>query len=319
MSWIKKGLILVPNAEYDWLQTAAGNCYATLFENDTIELIVSGRDELNRSRLGRVLINANTYDILQIADEPLIPLGELGTYDYNGTAYPWLVKQGADEYLYYTGWTIGYHVAFINDLGLAIRKGGDSAFKKISRATIMPRTDAEPFGTGSVCVLIENDVWKMWYTTFKRWGVAETDEKHYYHIRYAESSDGLNWVRNGKVCIDFNESDGEYVAAKPFVMKYKGLYLMWYSYRGPYYKIGFAVSENGIDWVRYNNIASLDASETGWDSEMVCYGFVVVHQDTLKMFYTGNGFGKSGLGLATMPLDNLDSILQSLGYSFNHE
>jgi len=315
MSWQKKGLIQAPDAEYDWLRTAAGNCFATLLNDDTVELIVSGRDEKNRSRLGKIVIDANTYEILKIDSEPLIPLGELGTYDFNGTAYPWLVNHGEDQYLYYTGWTIGYHVAFINDLGLAIRKGRDTKFNKVSRATTMPRTDAEPFGTGSVCVIIEDNVWKMWYTTFERWGQAETDQKHYYHIRYAESADGFNWNRTGKVCIDFNEKVGEYVTAKPFVLKYKGLYLMWYSYRGAYYKIGFAVSENGTDWTRYNEHASLDVSESGWDSDMVSYGFVLIHNSTLKMFYTGNGFGKSGLGLATMELHELDSILSGLGYS----
>ena len=41
-------------------------------------------------------------------------------------------------------------------------------------------------------------------------------------------------------------------------------------------------------------------SESGWDSEMVCYPYVFEYNDKLYMLYNGNGYGKTGIGLAVL-------------------
>ena len=314
MSWVKTGQILQPRPEIGWMASGAGNCWAELLPDGRLRALVSGRDTENRSRIGEVFFDANTFEVLEIAHNPLITLGERGVFDFNGTSYPWMVRENDTEYLYYTGWTIGAHTPFINDPGLAIRTAGQPAFQKVSRAGIFPRTDEEPFGTGSMCVLKEADGWKMYYTTFTHWGKDENDHPHYYHVRYASSNDGLHWDRAGKVCIDYDTGSGEYVTARPCVVSYKGLYLMWYSYRGDYYRIGFAVSTDGINWNRHTHALGLDVSPAGWDSEMVSYGFVYPRDGQLYMLYSGNGFGRSGLGAAVMKTEDLDSELTALGY-----
>ncbi len=314
MSWKKTGQILQPRPEIGWMATGAGNCWAELLPDGRLRALVSGRDADNRSRIGEVFFDANTLEVLEIAPNPLIALGERGVFDFNGTSYPWLVRDSDAEYLYYTGWTIGAHTPFINDPGLAVKQIGKPEFRKVSRAGIFARTDEEPFGTGSMCVLKEADGWKMYYTTFTHWGKDENDHPHYYHIRYASSNDGLHWNRTGKVCVDYETSNGEYVTARPCVIRYKGLYLMWFSYRGDYYRIGFAVSADGLNWTRHTQVLGLDVSQTGWDSEMVSYGFVYQHKEQLFMLYSGNGFGRSGLGAAVMQTGELDAVLTNLGY-----
>ncbi len=314
MSWKKTGQILQPCPEIGWMATGAGNCWAEPLPDGRLRALVSGRDADNRSRIGEVLFDSNTLEVLEIASNPLIALGERGVFDFNGTSYPWLVRDSDAEYLYYTGWTIGAHTPFINDPGLAVKQTGKADFSRVSRAGIFARTDEEPFGTGSMCVLKEADGWKMYYTTFTHWGKDANDHPHYYHIRYATSTDGIHWERPGKICVDYDTSMGEYVTARPCVIRYKGLYLMWYSYRGDYYRIGFAVSKDGLNWTRHTQVLGLDVSQTGWDSEMVSYGFVYLHKDQLYMLYSGNGFGRSGLGSAVMQTDELDAVLVNLGY-----
>jgi len=41
-------------------------------------------------------------------------------------------------------------------------------------------------------------------------------------------------------------------------------------------------------------------SEAGWDSEMICYPHVFEHNGEKHMLYNGNGYGKSGIGLAVL-------------------
>ena len=56
---------------------------------------------------------------------------------------------------------------------------------------------------------------------------------------------------------------------------------------------------DGIKWERIKEI-ELDVSESGWDSEMVCYPYVFEYNDKLYMLYNGNGYGKTGIGLAIL-------------------
>ena len=45
-------------------------------------------------------------------------------------------------------------------------------------------------------------------------------------------------------------------------------------------------------------MAGIDASDSGWDSEMIEYPCVFDAAGTRYMLYNGNGFGKTGIGLA---------------------
>lgn len=43
-----------------------------------------------------------------------------------------------------------------------------------------------------------------------------------------------------------------------------------------------------------------DVSLEGWDSEMIYYGHMFRYKDKLYMLYNGNGYGKTGIGLAVL-------------------
>ena len=118
-------------------------------------------------------------------------------------------------------------------------------------------------------------------------------------IKYAESVDGINWNRTGHVCVG-GKDDSEYAFARMCVLHENNMYKMWYSYRGQMYRIGYAESENGIDWIRMDDKAGIDVSDSGWDSEMIEYPFVFDHKGNRYMLYAGNSFGKTGFGLASL-------------------
>ena len=64
--------------------------------------------------------------------------------------------------------------------------------------------------------------------------------------------------------------------------------------------MGYAESFNGIDWTRNDKEVGILPSSTGWDSEMVCYPSVFDHHNNRYMVYNGNGYGKTGFGLARL-------------------
>ncbi|MCL2589438.1 MAG: hypothetical protein FWD67_00845 [Betaproteobacteria bacterium] len=296
--WTKLGLLLALDPKVKWLAGGAGPCcaIANLTDRCWIDLYISGRDSQNRSRLGLAHFDTQSETVVDLCEIPVLSLGTRGAFDENGTSYPSVVRDGNSLLMYYTGWIQGRHVPWYNDLGLASSLDGKQ-FKRFSRAPIMPRNDLDYIGIGSSCVFREGDIWHMWYTRFDRWGTGPEDHPHYYNIKHARSFDGVTWVPDSGVCIDFRDKS-EYAIAKPCVLKIEDHFVMWYSYRGKSYRPGLAVSKDGLHWKRMDERVGIDVSATGWDSEMLCYPHVFDGGTYFYMFYNGNKYGIQGLGLA---------------------
>jgi hypothetical protein len=141
----------------------------------------------------------------------------------------------------------------------------------------------------------------MWYGSGVGWKKIDNKKQSFYNIKYATSYDGINWDRQGTVCIDFKSSKESNIT-KPTVIKENGLYKMWYCYASidKLYRIGYAESEDGLNWIRKDEEVGIDVSKSGWDSEMITYPEVFIHKGKKYMLYCGNAYGKEGFGLAEL-------------------
>ena len=302
MKWRKMCLIFEPKGQFDWLITHAMLPFADKINEDIYRIYFCGRNSQNMSQVGYIEININMpNDLLYITKKPVLELGPLGCFDDSGVFPSWIVDYKGKKYMYYIGWMQGKRVPYYASLGLATSRDGGKTFEKYSKAPILERNDIDPYGTGSACVVIENGLWRMWYLSWVKWVVENERPKPYYHLKYAESEDGIHWERKGIVCIDF-KYEGETRIARPCVIKEDGIYKMWYCYAigSGGYRIGYAESEDGIRWERKDEEAGIDVSESGWDSEMICYPFVFEHKGRKYMLYNGNEYGKTGFGYAIL-------------------
>lgn len=262
------------------------------------DLYVTGRDSQNRSRIGRLTLDlsASVPRIIQIDDEPVLDLGKLGAFDDNGTSYPCVVSDGADRLMYYTGWTPTVTVPFQNHLGLA-RRQDTQQFERLSKAPILPRTDNDFLSIGSAYVLREDGVWRMWYTAFRAWGEQTSSPKHEYVIKYASSSDGICWNRDDIICIE-GTGPQEHSICRPSVFKQDGEYHMIYCLRGEHYSLGYAVSGDGVEWERRDAILKMAGDIESWENQSQCYPWVFEHGSDRYLLYSGNDYGRGGLGIA---------------------
>ena len=299
MRWIKKGQIFAPSGNHDWMVTHAAVPFAERIGEDRFRVYCCSRDEKNRARVGYFDINiTHPKKILYLHDQPIVDLGPLGSFEDSGVVGSWIVNFNNKKYLYYAGLTLGITVPFYFYTNLAISEDNGQNYYKVCSSPILDRSQIDPYLTGQVCVLIESGTWRMWYVSGDRWELEHGQPKHYYHIKYAESTDGIKWNRNGIICIDFKGD--EYAIARPCVIKEDNAYKMWYAYRSKNYRIGYAESRDGIHWDRKDDEVGIDVSESGWDSEMIVYPFVFDHKDQKYMLYNGNGYGKTGIGLAVL-------------------
>lgn len=291
-SWHGHGRIFPPDGGYGALPFAipAGNRSCRIF--------FSGRDAENRSRIGACTLDLDTLAVGSVTETPLVFPGPPGAFDESGCSMSCAVEHEGRLYLYYTGWTLGRTVPFYLAVGLAVSEDGGHSFDKVSPAPVLGRHRVDPFLCASPSVLIEDGIWRMWYVSAVRWEPRPEGMRHYYLVKYAESRDGLEWERDGRVCIGF-ASEEEHAIGRPHVLKDGDLYRMWYCYRGPSYRIGYAESKDGLDWTRRDDLAGMEPSPSGWDSEMQAYPMVFPDGGRLVMLYNGNGYGATGFGIAT--------------------
>lgn len=299
MKWKKLGLVFCPSGETEWMQTHASVPFAEFLVDNVFRVYFTTRDAENRSCTAYVDIDIlKPLSGLKVSKKPVLSNGLLGMFDDSGSMGCWLTKTNDLSYLYYQGWNLGVTVPFRNSIGVAISKGG-SSFERYAPGPILDRSMFEPHFTATPCVILDNDLWRMWYLSCTEWVLDGNTPKHKYHIKYAESNDGINWKRNGVVAIDYAD-DEEYAISRPSVIYDNGCWKMWYSYRGESYRIGYAESNDGINWDRLDGQVGIDVSKTGWDSEMIEYPFVFDHDGRRYMLYNGNGYGKTGFGLAVL-------------------
>jgi len=297
MRWSKLGATILPAARPAWMRSHAALPFAEPMEGGICRIYFSARDGINRSHTGWVIIDLKEpARVLDISPDPVLSPGALGCFDDSGAMLAWICRRGDRRMLYYIGWNLGVTVPFRNALGLAISRGSE-AFKRYSPGPIVDRAPFEPHFVGSCCVLPDGDLWRMWYLACVDWEMRDQKPRHRYHLRYAESTDGIAWQRGGAVAIDFRDSS-EYAISRPSVVRDPGCWRMWYSYRGSHYLIGYAESEDGRTWTRHDDRAGIGPSPSGWDSEMIEYPHVFDHGGRRYMLYNGNGYGRTGFGLA---------------------
>jgi hypothetical protein len=309
MHWEKKGLIFAPDRNWEWMVSHAQVPLAERVNSEVLRIYFGTRDKHNRTVTTFIEVNADDpTQVTYVHDRPVLGLGELGCFDDCGAMPSWIVDRGSLKYLYYTGWNTSTTVPYRNSIGLAISKDGGQTFERAYKGPILDRTRDEPHFCAVPCVLIEDGRWRMWYLSGVKWEVFNNKPEPRYHIKYAESADGIDWDRSGVVCIDF-KSDAEAGIVRPSVIKDGAIYRMWYSYRGlenyrtdkkSSYRIGYAESDDGMVRIRKDGIGGLDVSPSGWDSEMVAYPYVFTAGVRTYMFYNGNGFGNSGFGYAVL-------------------
>jgi hypothetical protein len=297
--WKKLGLVFCPSGETTWMQSHAAVPFADRLEGDIYRVYFTTRDAMNKAHTAFIDIDIlNPHKIVNIANSPVLAPGMLGGFDDSGAMGCWLTIEKGTRYLYYQGWNLGVTVPFRNSIGLAV-SDENLKFHRYSPGPILDRSMFEPHFTATPCVIVDHGNWKMWYLSCTEWMMQNNLPKHKYHIKYAESDDGINWQRNGVVAIDYaNES--EYAISRPSVIHDEGQWKMWYSYRGDAYKIGYAESCDGKKWERLDAQVGITTSASGWDSEMIEYPFVFDHKGHRYMLYNGNDYGRTGFGLAIL-------------------
>lgn len=312
--WHKLGRIFNPQdiADRPWLKEFA-QAPATLVLEDRVRVYFSCRPPADAngqyaSRSAWVdLDRRDLTRIIGVAEQPILPLGDTGTFDEFGT-YPVSVAcDGRRIIAYYAGWTRCQSVPFNTAIGLAYSDDGGRSFAKAGPGPVLSYSLDEPFVLSGPKIRRWEKGWHLFYIAGRKWILDGGRPEPIYRIRSATSSDGTTWAKAGRDLIATRIGDDE-AQASPDVFRGSDYFHMFFCYRhgtdyrnqARGYRIGYAYSKDLLHWTREDERAGLDLSAGGWDSETVSYPHVFELDGCVYMFYLGNQVGRWGFGLARL-------------------
>ena len=300
MRWEKLGQVYCPEFVHPKLATHAANPLAVSLNGDIYRVFYSGRDLQNRSSVGFIDLDILKREVVYIHDKPVFEHGPEGSFYSDGVSIGNCYEADGKRYILFMGWQNPPDGRWRGDIGrlilepdFSMRLDGDKPF--------MGADCTDPVSLSYPWVIQESQqVYHMWYGSTMTWDAGNGEMLHV--INQADSNNGHQWRKNG-LAVPYSLGRAQAFSRPTIIENINGGYDMWFSYRsgaGDKYRIGYACSQDGGNWELRLEDAGIDVSLSGWDSEMIEYPFVFDHKGKQYMLFNGNGYGKTGFGLARL-------------------
>lgn len=314
--WDKKGVILRPGF--------AGTRSEELLSAPSVVKLPGGRLRLyfwarNKTHSYIYAAEASPSNPLEwdlVKSQPMLTPTPTGTINDVGPGFPFVLRRDDAPWLmYYCSWGSWAPKGEISNRTCLALSYDSGMTWTVAHEPLLPLGGPGSFDgglTGSVYVMrTDSNRYQMWYTAGGRYEMIGPIKRAIANIGYATSTDGIRWNKLSTAILTPRESavkPYEAVVSKPSVLLLNGRYHMWLSVfcmedRG--YRLEYASSKDGVSWQRSFDQEIVPPTHGGFDSANQSYANVIEQGEELWMFYTGNGFGRTGIGLATLPKSEL--------------
>lgn len=297
MRWEKLGRIYDAPNLHPKLRSHAANPVPVLLQGSIYRIFFNGRDDENRSSVGFVDFDIQRRQIVGHCQEPAFLHGPPGSYYSHGVSVGDPYTLNGHRYLWFMGWHQPPGEHWRGELGRLRIEGERLVLDE--KEPILGLDEEDPVSLSYPAVVPDGiGGWHLWYGSTLTWDRGDGSMIH--RIRYATSTDGLHWKRQGDA-IPW-EIGRTQAFSRPAVMQDPdGSWRMWFSYRadtGDAYRLGMATSPDAQTWTWGE--PGIAPSAEGWDSEMIEYPSIFQHQGEWYLLYSGNRYGLSGFGLAIL-------------------
>jgi hypothetical protein len=304
MRWRKHGIVYCPAGDRPWAAHGAMVPTPMRLADDVIRVFVSCSDREGRARPGYVDVSAmDPRRVIGVGTQPCMDIGRPGTFDENGVVASSVLRAPDGRlFMYYVGFELGTRIRYRLLTGLAASEDGGATFRRLRETPVLDRSPEELYFRCGPYVVAEQGRFRMWYIAGSSWTDVNGKPVPEYEVKYLESPDGMHWPERGRPCFGVSGSD-EHGFGRPWVVPRDGGYEMFYSVRRRSlgaYRLGYAVSSDGLAWDRRDAELGLDVTPGGFDGTAVMYSAVFEAAAKTWCFYNGDDFGRQGFGLAEL-------------------
>jgi len=226
-------------------------------------------------------------------ENPILSTKKQSSWFITHILNPYIIKETDTYKVWFTGnvrfggrWNIGYGSS----------QNGIDNWTINSNPVLSPSGDWET-DVNLVSIIKDQSIYKTWYNTNKLTWQSGSDR---YRLGYATASADLSWIKYGHILkggTDLNSWDKGGADRGLSVLLINGTYHLWYAGTNdndlavnPYWRIGYATSMTGTDWVKQNNGNPVIEPTETWELKNVSYPFVLYEDGLFKMWYaTGDG------------------------------
>lgn len=300
--WRKLGQLYAPrtSGQHPKLISHAANPLPVHMAGDVYRIFFSGRDQQHRSSVGAVDVDIVQRKVMTEHYDPFFEHGPTGSFYADGVSIGNCYEANGVRYMLFMGWQNPPGGHWRGDIGRLIVPP-DLSLELEDEKPFMGSDSTDPISLSYPWVQERSSSgFDMWYGSTLTWDAGNGEMLHV--IQHACSEDGHRWQRTG-LSVPYELGRAQAFSRPTVALNDRGDFEMWFSFRsgaGEKYRIGYARSGDGTNWTLDLKRAGIDVSPGDWDSEMIEYPFVLDHKGSRYMLYNGNGYGKTGFGLAVL-------------------
>ncbi len=305
MKWLKRGLVWSPSGELTWARRYASCPTPFVRADGSLRVYIQCRDEANVGRIGWVDLDPDDpRRVVGHSRSPVLDAGAPGSFDDSGVFQTSIVALPDGRlYMYYVGFELCHRIRYRLLTGLAVSEDGGDSFRRVQATPVLERSEAEMYFRCGAFVRHEGGRFRMWYVAGGQWEKIGGKEMPIYDIRYVESLDGVRWPDKGCVVLEVDHRH-EHGFGRPYVLGNDAIgYRMHYSIRRrdtASYRLGYASSSDGLNWLRDDAQIGLDVTPGSWDGSAMEYGAEIRTGGKTWLLYNGDDFGATGFGVAEL-------------------
>ncbi len=280
-------MVLEPGVIYD------GGAYKMWYSGQDVSF---GQPQVAHLSIGYAT-SSNGIDWTKETNNPVLVPGAAGDWDEENVAGAYVMLDEDIYKMWYHGGIGGIGPGQIEQIGYATSVDGVTWTKHPGNPilTVTPGTWEEQ-KVIDPCVIRQDSVYEMWYA-----GLGPDDR---FRIGYATSPDGIGWTKPFTSPVMEGGSAGSFDSKgvrSPSVLFDGKLYRMWYTSidLDGTYRLGYAVSDDGLEWTKYSGNPILEPGPTGsWDMNMAALAEVIYDGSAYRMWYTGQAIDRFRIGHA---------------------
>ena len=294
--WDRIGWIDPPVGLGEWCTSHLSLPFCIAKNASELRVYFSSRDSDERSHVGWVDVQFNSESSLKtnFGTSPLVSPGGPGTFDEHGVSGSFFEIVNNSLRIWNFGWQRLSGKAWSNAIGLVEKSVYDTE-PTVKNNLIVQSNEFENYGLAYPYLISQNSIRHLFYGAFDLYGVPSLNQPYSFVSKRAKIGKDLILSDRSRM---IDHLSGNSAQSRPCIIRDGNGYRAWVSVKGEGYEIRSAYSEDLRNWKWSEERFGLRPSGMNGESHEVCYSHVVEIAGSRLMFFNGDGFGKTGIGIA---------------------